>query len=531
MSEIKSFRKRDDAESSIMVFFAAFASLLVIIPTMSFFIYFIATSSNTAVVAERQKALRSWAIDEFDTKPWSHVLEAYFSNEVQRGDEESKFDFPIRYSIKNLNNSGGYSVRLVAPRPNVPSNECADPTLDDRSKCIYYEYVKTPTLSEGIAPSWSGMNYASADIQPASNVVIGDNGIPTSPSLKVTTNRTVNIGTFDGCSSNTPDKIRLSFKWSSDNGIRPSSVQHLVINNEVYETTPLSSPSAEDAVWYSVTINKPQPSICFNSELVRIFIDNGARGTISDVYVAPLLSLCSDFGGYCTGDVGEIDENIPLIVSNPAWATDGISWYFTFQNPLTGPEISSYQIRGTGTKAECSTTPTTINKGNANNGVDSVLLLGQFDNLTDLKSKVCDRYYITTIGANGYQSPEISFLSSGINKVVSVDNTGTPSRPSKPTDARLTTDGVNWFLEFDQENVATIDYFAITGIGENEQCVTNQQNVEPDTFGGKYSLGAFADENILRGATCDTFKIVAVGNNTQTSSTSTFVVDELEVVE
>jgi len=518
IESLRNFWRDDRGDTPTQVFIGAVVAIVLIVPTMTFFVNFLAQTSVTAVDGERQKDLRSWAIDEFESKPWNEVLSIFESNEIKKGDVSAKFNFNIKYAVDELDNSGGYVVKLVAPRANVNQSACSDPRDNKKNLCLYYQYTKTPTLSEGLVPSWSGMNYGQADIQPAS----GTN----SPSLAITNDRVVNIGSFDGCSALTPDRIRLSFKWTGTNTIRPGSVQHLVIGNKLFETIPLASADSSNSIWYAVTINKPQPSTCYGAEQVRIMIDNGARGTISDVYVAQLLSL-NDEQHDGSGD--DADENLPHIVSDPAWATDGVKWYLTFQNPLTGADIQSYQIRGTGGQAGCNNNTQTITKGNANNGVDSVLLVGTYNDVATMKAAVCDRYYIISLGANGYNSAEISFLTAGINKVVNVDDTGSQVAPSSPTNGRFTTDNVNWYLRFDQSNIGTIDHFKVVGAGTNPQCNTNQQSVNPTDGVNALSLGTFSSEENLRSGTCTTFKVTAVGTNGKSSSPVTFTTSSMTV--
>jgi len=522
---------RGDTPTQVMI--GAVVAIILIVPAMTFFTNFLATTSITAVDAERQKDLRSWSIEEFETKPWNEVLAVYESNQNQKADVDSKFNFGIRYAVDALDSSGGFVIKLVAPRANVNESFCNDPRGANTKSCIYYQYTKTPTLSEGLPPSWTGMNYGQADVQPAT----GTN----SPTLDVNSNRVVNIGTFDGCAATTPDRLRITFKWESKNGLRPSSVQHLVIADKLFETVPLSSTNSSNTIWYSATINKPQPSTCFNAEKVRIVVDNGARGTISDLFVAQLLSECvtqdiaTGAPGECIrNEEGSTDANVPHIVSDPAWASDGTNWYFTFQNPLTGPEVNSYQIRGTGTKAGCVTSTQTIKRGNATNGQDSILKIGSYASITALKAAACDRYYVTTIGTNNYTSSEISFLTAGINKVVSVDAGGSQVAPGLVTNPKLssTATQTKWSLKFDHPNVAAVDHFNVVGKGTNPKCDTVQKSVTPAAAGSNvYSLGTFTNEADMRASTCESFRVTAVGKNGQTGNPVIFTTKEITQVE
>jgi hypothetical protein len=527
---LRGFMRDDRGDTPIQVMIGAFIAILLIVPSMTFFVNFLATTSVTAVDAERSKDMRAWSIDEFETKPWDEVLATFKSNKIETGDVATKFNFGIKYAVDNVDASGGYVVKLVAPQANVDNATCNDPRAHKTNVCLYYQYTKTPTLSEGLPPTWNGMNYGNADLQPASGT--------TSPALAVTTNRTINVGTFNGCSALTPDKMRISFKWVSTNGIRPTSVQHLVIGGKLYETIPLSSSSSSNTLWYAATINKPQASTCYSAEQVRIVVDNGAKGTLSDLYVSPLLNQCTatatDSNSCVAAGNDTSDANIPNIVSNPVWATDGLTWYFSFDSPLTGTAVSKYQIRGTGTESSCNTNVTIINEGNASNGTDNVFKIGSFNSLADLKKAACDRYYVTSLGTNGYNSAEVNFTSANITKVVNVDGSGSSAAPATPTTPVLssTATGTKWSLKFSEANISTIDHFNVTGKGTNAKCVTTQQSVNPvATSGNIYSLGTFTNEAAMRAGTCDSFKVVAVGNNGQTSNPVTFTTASITNVE
>jgi len=199
---------------------------------------------------------------------------------------------------------------------------------------------------------------------------------------------------------------------------------------------------------------------------------------------------------------------------------------------LTGAEVQSYQIRGTGNQSACNTNTQTINKNNSNNGAASILAIpGTFTSVTDLKSKVCDRYYIISLGSNGYNSAEISFLTAGINKVVNIDSAGQQVAPATATNGHFAQQSTNWYLKFDQANVAAIDHFTVQGFGTNPQCKTNEQNVVPTAGKNMLSLGSFASQTAMRAATCTSYKVIAIGTNGLSSAPVTFTATAMTTIE
>ena len=452
-------RNDERGETPILTIIGGILAIVILTPTMVFMTNFIGTTTQAAVNSQREKELRSWAIDEFETRPWNQVLAIFDDSQNQSlASVDQKFPYTIHYVIDEVDRSGGYIVRLTAPKAGVNDNQCTDARNVDRTLCVYYEYTKTPTLSESITPSWRGMNYGDADIQPVRGT--------SSPTLEITRNRTVNLGTFDGCAATTPARLRITFQFQSENGLRPTAIEHLVIGNSQFEVVPLSSASSSDNVWFAATINKPQPSLCFSAQRVRIIIDNGAIGTISDYYVAPLLSAEDLYDN--SGDTP--DTELPFIVTNPAFATDGISWYLNFRTPLTGAPVASYLVRGTGGNPACAPNTQSIPINNSNDGTMNLMLLGQFDDRADLVANVCDRYYIISVGENGQRSAEVSFLTNGITRVINIGEQSAELRPGQPTNVHFAID--------ENDDVVSLRWDNPTGVS-----VTNYRIVRSATAG------------------------------------------------